>query len=202
MITVRVDDVLTDSKGFDREKIIRQINKLFVWLNDVENLKFIPTILVSEIQDFPEAVELVKTSPYAELHGFQHVNYGELSREEIENHLKQSIEWFEKTLDRRPKVWYTPWGSWTKDIGDAAFSLGFDEVQSLTPSSIVRHYPEGYQTSEPLVSPNQAVQRLESRDDNFIVFCHWYDRGLNLRRIAEMCKHGPIQAKKINKEWW
>ena len=82
MIYLRDDDVLVSSSSSQGLKRFKQIHN---WVAEVPGILHIPTILVTEIQQFPEGIEFVreetaKGKMRPELHGLEHIDYNKLSR--------------------------------------------------------------------------------------------------------------------------
>lgn len=115
MISVRNDDVLVGSSSIvDTFKRFKGVHELIC--KAPQALLHVPTILVEDIQKFPEAIEYVKAETAAgrmrpELHGLQHIDYGTLKLTEIVKHLDESILWFVENIEIMPTKWYTPWGA-------------------------------------------------------------------------------------------
>jgi peptidoglycan/xylan/chitin deacetylase (PgdA/CDA1 family) len=169
MITVRDDDVLLPSSShkdpFARFKLVHELI--------VEHgAHHIPTILCGEIQAFPEAVEYIKIETAAgnmtpELHGWLHSPYHQWSGEEVEADLKRCVEWFTPTFGHPPTRFYTPWGSNTPIIAEAAKKHGMILVDctEVLPPTHVRRHPEkyrGHQDAELFIHWWEGINRLNT----------------------------------------
>jgi peptidoglycan/xylan/chitin deacetylase (PgdA/CDA1 family) len=178
-----------------REESLHKIKRLFSWLTiSPENLLFVPTILVEEIQKWPEVIEMLKDSVQEgtsapQLHGWQHLDYAAEPQSKIERHLDMSLEWFNTVLGYAPTIWATPWGAKASTAMDLACAKYYIKVE----------------TTENTIGPGRAVEILKGSPiqpvpaDTSIptIFSHFYDAGLNLRRVAEICKHGYPKAKEL-----
>jgi peptidoglycan/xylan/chitin deacetylase (PgdA/CDA1 family) len=154
-------------------------------------------ILCKEIQQFPEAIEFIKKEVHEgrltlDLHGWEHINYGELSVSEISEHLDQAFIFFDKHFGCLPYRWCTPWGAKSDNINQAATLYGL----------IV----EGVDL--PVIDQSDAVRMV--RESNNVeclfgktVMVHWFERGLKLYRIikAAECKSWEKAAKKYPNEF-
>lgn len=113
-VRIRNDDVLVSSRDWkDRE--FERFSRVHKWIAEVpDHFIHVPTILTTEIQQFPECIEFIKNEARAkrmlpELHGFHHeIDYQHRSIEDITSDLDQAVNWMIKHLDVRPKIWYTP----------------------------------------------------------------------------------------------
>ena len=87
MIRVRDDDVLISSKG--TKNPLTKFKMVHDWICEVpETLIHVPTILVTEIQEFPEAIEYIRQETaegrmLPEIHGWSHKDYASLNSAEI-----------------------------------------------------------------------------------------------------------------------
>lgn len=134
MIVVRNDDVLLrSSSGADSFKRFKDVHETICRVPAL--LLHVPTILTDEIGEFPEATEYIKQETAAgrmrpELHGFQHVDYGAMSKDVIERHFSQAFCWFAVHLGYYPSKWYTPWGANQPHLYEIAKSHNMELVDT------------------------------------------------------------------------
>lgn len=134
MIAVRDDDVLLrSSNGTDSFKRFRRVHETICSVPT--RLLHVPTIITDEIGEFPEAIEYIRQETAAgrmhpELHGFEHIDYGKLTKEEVKLHLSRAACWFKVQLDYLPTKWYTPWGANQPHLKEAAKELNLTLVDT------------------------------------------------------------------------
>ncbi len=188
MIIVRNDDVLNDTssykfkgKEFDR---FRFIHKMIMETHEM--LQHRPTILCTEIESYPEAIEYIRAEKYnmsPQLHGFEHKDYVHLPKDEIREMLDKSIEWFDKNLNTEFHIWATPWGGTNPDAIE-----------------VCEEYNIILQTTGNTYTPGQVLKAVRAGEyedmHGFTILHHWWDRGLNLFRLCEVFKHGSYEAAK------
>jgi hypothetical protein len=196
MIELRDDDVLVGSSGYeDSFKKFKQVHR---WACETDKIIHVPTILVTEIQAYPECIEYVKEETAAgrmrpEIHGFKHIDYGKLEPEDVRIHLKECQVFFNDRFNVAPTRWYTPWGASAPHLHEVAKLLGLkvvdcSNINELTgKSGIIARCRAGEDPSK----------FLEGKD----ILYHWWLGGLRLKRLVEVLKHGTWEkAKEANKE--
>jgi peptidoglycan/xylan/chitin deacetylase (PgdA/CDA1 family) len=202
MIRVRDDDVLISSSGSDNE--LGRLKQIHEWICEVpDSLIHVPTILVTEIQEFPEAIEWVRQETVEgrmlpEIHGLSHKDYASLSEVEIASELTECCEWIYKQFGHVATKFYSPWGAGFDARGahikPAAASIGIELVTCENISKLSGRYG--------------VVQEMkDGRDINYLndfngeIFMHWWEGGSRLKRVVEMIKHGSwAEAKKANRK--
>lgn len=146
-IRVRDDDVLIKSRQFAGNEFGRFKGFHNIVLKDPKHFIHVGAILVTEIQDFPEAIEFLRAETAAgrflpELHGFKHIDYAALTPDEIKDHLLLGRQFIQSNFSYNPTVFYTPWGAGEdergKHIRQAAADVGFKLV---TCAGIRQRYP-------------------------------------------------------------
>lgn len=190
MLRIRVDDVLVKNSSFvgSPQKRFKQISR---WLEQSNHIIHVPTILVKDIQHYPDTVEFIKikiteNKMFPELHGWDHVDYNKLDEKSIHEHLDKSMNWFNDTLKFLPKVWATPWGA---------------ESEKLTKlASQYNLIVEGTgQCIEPAHWLRLAREHNVLRTD-ITVMEHWWNRGLRLLRIAHVMNYGSYETARQHEE--
>lgn len=184
-LRIRIDDVMVNSNTYkDPETRFEQITR---WLEKSDKILHVPTILVKDIQNYPGTIELIKEkiknkTMAPELHGWEHVDYNKLEEHDIAKHLFKSIQWFENTLEIRPKVWATPWGAESEKLTKVSFAFGLS-VEGT------KHCwdPAGWLTQ---------ARRTKSLPIGVTVMDHWWTRGLRLQRIALCLEYGSFEKAK------
>jgi len=195
MIYIRDDDVLLTSSG--HKDPFHQFKKIHRWIIECDKFIHVPTILVTEIQEFPDCIEYIKNETKEgrmkpEIHGFKHVDYASLSNREVDDHLSQCLDFFWTTFNIVPTKWYTPWGASSPDLENIAskYNLTLIDCSDLTN---IGGFAQRAQNGENL---ENILQEKE-------IFYHWWIRGLKLKRIIETVKHGSWEAAKTaNGDWF
>jgi peptidoglycan/xylan/chitin deacetylase (PgdA/CDA1 family) len=187
-LRIRIDDVLVHSKEWNADERFAQVTR---WLEKTPLIRHVPTILVQDIKEYPKTLDLVieKTKEgkmFPELHGLTHIDYNKLDEVVVRQHLEKSVDWFEKNLGFKPKVWATPWGAEGEKLTKVAGEFGM----------IV----EGVGSC---VSPGQWL--AEARKHSILsmehtVMDHWWTRGLRLLRIAHVLSYGSYAEAAKNED--
>lgn len=181
MIYVRDDDVLLSSTSCpDPLKRFKAVHVLVC--KAPSKLIHVPTILVEEIEKFPEAVQFIKSEYDAgrllpELHGLQHIDYGKLDDDEVREHLDKSCEWFKKNLNTLPVFWYTPWGASQPHLHKIAKEYNMKLVDCSATTKMVGRYG--------------IIQKLREGwpIDRFSeVIIHWW-RGQDVERLGWLVEY-------------
>lgn len=198
MIYIRDDDVLVGSSSHPDP--VKHFKTVHSWICETNKLLHVPAILVTEIQQFPEAIEFIKAETAAgrmrpEIHGFQHIDYAKLFGAETVDHLKRCIEFITENFGTTPTRFYTPWGANADNIKNACEYLGLTMVDCSAINKLQGRYG--------------VIQRLRDGEDphKFLegqeVFFHWWEGGMRLKRLIEVLKHGSwAAAHAANKDWF
>ena len=199
-IGVRDDDVLVGSSSTDNP--LKRFQMVHEWICEVpDTLIHTPTILVTEIQEFPDCIEYVREETaegrmMPEIHGLKHINYATLTFDEVVNHLDHCKEWIKREFNYDATRWYTPWGAGEDEAGahlrPAAAAIG---LKLVTCKNIVK-----------LKGRYGVVQELrDGRNISYLngneIFIHWWENASRLKRVIEVIKHGSWnEAAAANKE--
>jgi hypothetical protein len=201
VIRVRNDDVLIPSSSYNSE--LGRLKQIHEWICEVpDTLIHVPTILVTEIQEFPECIEWIRQETQEgrmlpEIHGLSHKDYASLSEGEIASELTECREWIWQTFGVVANKFYSPWGAGADARGahirPAAKSVGIELVTCENISKLCGRYG--------------VVQELmDGRDISYLgddgeIFMHWWEGGCRLKRVVEVIKHGGWEeAKKANRK--
>lgn len=186
MVIIRVDDVMCDSSAWNRPRAIRRINAFQRWMKDINQIKYQPTILVSEIQEYPEVVTNLNIGikegyVYPMIHGYKHIDYGSLSQLDIEIHLEKCMDWFKKVFDYVPKQWATPWGAKSIQMKNAAKKFDLE-----------------VQTTQNTIDVKKAIYHLKNGSNidifhNQLILEHWWNRGSTLLKFIDCIKYGSYE---------
>jgi hypothetical protein len=193
MIRVRNDDVLRPSSDWKGREFER-LKRVHSWISEFpKDFIHVPTVVVSDIIQFPEAVEFVveetkegRMAP--EVHGLEHIDYCHCTEEVITDHMNQCLEWFDKTLSVTPTRFYTPWGGWNQRTADIVAKSGLTTIGVDTNWSL-----------ENVCARLGAGGLIEDIHGNEI-FMHWWKRGIRLKRVAMAVKYGSWAAAKVAEE--
>jgi len=207
MLKIRDDDVLVRSSSwgspFDR---FREIHD---WIADVAGkVVHVPTILVSEIQEFPDCIAYIKEhtargTMEPQLHGLEHIDYARLGLPKdrlpprgkvnhaafcedeikehtrvVDEHLTTSVKWMEDHL-ARPTRWYTPWGADNDYLQRCA---GNAELQLVGTGNLFE-----ISTACDMLRQGASFSDLEKRGE---IFIHWWQRGTRVKRLCAAVRHG------------
>lgn len=191
MIRIRDDDVLIPSSGWSNG--LGRLQQIHAWICEVPDvLIHVPTILITEIQQFPECIDFVRNEAAEgrmepQVHGLKHIDYADLTPDEIKRDLSACISWIKEHLGVTPTMWYTPWGAGFDDRGGhlphAAEEVGL-KIVGTRPEEICK-----------IRGQYGVPRRLEdgaslSVFDGKEIFVHWWEGGARLKRIVEVAKHG------------
>jgi len=177
MIRVRDDDVLTPSKEFIKKPggpagRFRGIHKLII--QNTEKFIHVPTIVVDDIQAFPEVVEYIRDETEAgrmlpEIHGLEHIDYGARDDETVTDHLKQCKEFLHHEFGVYATKWYTPWGADSPVLRELASELDLELVgvkDRIEPSEVVNAFKH---------NPTKAREKYSDCE----IMIHWWEGGAN-----------------------
>jgi peptidoglycan/xylan/chitin deacetylase (PgdA/CDA1 family) len=195
VIRVRDDDVLIGSSGVKDE--LARFKMVHEWICEVpDTLIHVPTILVTEIQKFPEAIDYVQEETeqgrmLPEIHGLSHKDYASLSTDEIQCDMEYCRDWIYKQFGHKPTKFYSPWGAGADErgahIGPACAEMDIELVTCEFINKMNGRYG--------------VIQQLkDGRDLSYLgtqeIFLHWWESMARLKRIVEVAKHGSWEAAK------
>ena len=180
-IRIRNDDVLVHSTSkFKGREVgrLRGFHKLV--MTDPKHFIHVAAILTTEIQDFPDAISYIKEETalgnlLPEVHGLQHIDYGELSHAEIVRQLLEAKQFIINEFNYTPTIWYSPWGAGEDARGahlrGAALDAGLNLVTLsgfIPPATLVNEIRSLSKTGE---SPASLIARWEGRE----ILRHWWE---------------------------
>jgi peptidoglycan/xylan/chitin deacetylase (PgdA/CDA1 family) len=174
---VRDDDVFLIGHGYDTpEKVVARFKEVHMVIADGGALH-VAAILCGTLPQYPTGIEFLKERIEAgelipEIHGWEHVSYGPLTKQEIVDNLNRCITTINETFDYQPTTFYTPWGSDNAHIREAADTVGLKMVDC---SEVV--YPKRKFFGGKAWEAYSHNIRQETSE----LFIHWWeDRWLNL----------------------
>ena len=188
MIYVRNDDILLNSSSWTRPFL--RFKEIHEWICAVpDKVLHVPTILTTEIQQFPEAIEYIREETKAkrmrpQLHGLEHIDYGKLSLGEIVSHLQRSKGWMLKELHVLPTNWYTPWGSGDAPGQEHLWEAAEIENLQLITTKNINKMNGRYGVAQMLREGHHPIKFLDGKE----IFMHWWERGERLKRILNAIK--------------
>lgn len=194
-IRIRDDDILVNSSSYpDSFGRFKQIHE---WICESTQFIHVPTILVKEIQQFPECIEYIRNETkegrmLPEIHGHEHVDFAKISKEDLKEKFKLCKEFLWEKFEAHPRYVYSPWGASQPHLHEAAEECGLKLIDC---SQIMK-----------LEGKHGIVQRLKDGEDpskfyGCEFFTHFWAGGARLKRIVEVFKHGSWEeAKKANRE--
>ncbi len=200
MIRIRDDDVLLSSSSAGDE--FKKFKMVHEWICEVpDRLIHVPAILVTEIQEFPEAIEYIRQETaegrmLPEIHGWSHKDYASLSSAEIVLELRDCKAFIRKEFNHTATKFYTPWGAGAdergKHIRGAAAAVG---LEMITCENI--HKMNGRYGVVRELKDGRDIDYLEGKE----IFLHWWENVTRLKRIIEVIKHGSWEeAKAANRK--
>jgi peptidoglycan/xylan/chitin deacetylase (PgdA/CDA1 family) len=133
-IRIRDDDVLLHSTRWpDAFKRFKGFHNLV--LQDQEHFIHVAAVLITEIQDYPEAIELIRNEAKEDriepqIHGLKHIDYGKLTMIEAIEHLQECQLAFEAWEFPQPTLWYTPWGATQPHLHESAKICGLTLIDT------------------------------------------------------------------------
>jgi hypothetical protein len=196
MIGVRDDDVLNHSSSKGDE--FKKFKMVHDWICEVpDTLLHVPSILVTEIQKFPECIEYIRQETaegrmQPEIHGLTHKNYADLTSSEIVLELTECKKWMKDNLGCVAKKFYSPWGAGEDEEGahirGAALSVGLELVTC--------------ENINEMEGPCGVVNQLKNgRDISYLdgdeIFLHWWQNMARLRRIVDVIKFGSWEQARV-----
>lgn len=186
---IRIDDVLTTSSQWSgRRGPEQRCSQVIRWLSDDDinpKIVLMPTIVVSDIQNFPQTIETLRHLGFSgkvnlQLHGYEHIDYNAQPEKLIKEHIEKSLQWFKDTLWTEPTIWATPWGADSEKLRSICneYNLVLDGVKDyLDPGGWIKAAKINFR---------EAHQNLNIMD-------HWWCRGLKLLRVAEILRYESYQ---------
>ena len=198
MIYVRNDDVLVNSSAYTDKKRtpLERLKQIHRWICDTPKLLHVPTLVVEPLMVHPEAVKFIREETEAgrmapEIHGFQHIDYGKTDKDRVIADLTICKEFLKKEIGIEAKKWYTPWGANNATLRQCSLLCGLELIDCSNinlPSEVMRRANAG--------------ENIEVFMEEKEIFIHWWERGMRLKRIIEVLKHGSVEAAKQANDWF
>lgn len=189
MIYIRDDDILVSSSSWKNP--FGRFKQIHEWTLQSEKVLHVPAILVTEIQQFPQAVEYIKEETKTgnmkpQLHGLKHVDPGKQKFKEIREDLKIAKEWMVGVLGVRPTIWYTPWGAGEARGQEYIWEAANLENLEMRSCKNVFKLNGRYGVAQLLREGHDPIKLLDGKD---IIF-HWWERGNRLNRVIKSIEKG------------
>lgn len=183
MILIRDDDVLVRSRAYTSP--FEQFVKVHEIICSNERVRHVASVLTTEIQEFPDAVRYIREEVAvgrmcAEIHGYQHIDYGKLHKDEIARHLAHAIKFHEDNFNTRPTKFFTPWGASTPGIMEACQVL---DLEMMDCSAVQK-----------LSGKRGAYQAIKDGRDlhtewnGKYILIHWWENPERLKTVMEMLR--------------
>lgn len=184
MISVRCDDALVHSSTYNDP--VGRFRQVFSWTEDLPNFVFTPTVLVTEIQDYPDCINLIKQktnegSMDPQIHGLHHIDYGKLSEPEVREHLKVCKNWMFEQFGKVPSKWMTPWGASASHLHSAAAEENLTLVDCSNILPLEGRYGVVHRLKD-----GEPISNFEGKE----LFMHWWTKGARLARVCAVAKYG------------
>lgn len=181
MIYVRDDDVLLPSKQWpDPLARFKEVHEL---ISSYSEFLHVPALLTSELDKIPGAINYIRQEAQdgwmsPELHGTSHIDYANLTPEEILQDYKLAQDWFYDHLGFHFNKHYTPWGAGEDERGahikPTAAHAGITVVTCadlLEPEHII-------------ADPYATHEKYEGRE----IFIHWWAGIGKLQKALDILK--------------
>lgn len=177
-VRIRDDDVLVHSSQWeDPFKRFRGFHN--VVCQDTEHFIHVAAILCTEISAFPEAIDFIKAEVTAgrmeaQIHGWKHIDYGQLIRGDVKHHLGRCFEFFLENDLPTPTIFYTPWGASQRHLHDVAEEMGLRLVDTSG-----------------IIHPGQASDKLKIDSDTLFfegkeILRHWWEGCGSLNEFIQL----------------
>jgi len=110
-----------------------------------------------------------------EIHGFTHIDYGKVYKDEIARQLAHCIKFHEDNFCLRPTKFYTPWGASTDGIQAACNVLDLEMVDC----SSVRKLGGRYGAWQLLNEGRDLNREWDDKD----ILIHWWENSTRLEEV-------------------
>jgi peptidoglycan/xylan/chitin deacetylase (PgdA/CDA1 family) len=168
------------------------------WICEVsDKVIHVPTILVTEIQKFPDCIEWIRQETaegrmLPEIHGLEHKDYASLNSSEIVLELDECRDWIFRQFGHTATKFYSPWGAGADERGahirGAAKSIG---IELVTCEGMLE-----LKGGTGVINQLKNGRDIRWYDDKEIII-HWWEGVGRLRRFIEVVKHGSWEAAKV-----
>jgi len=195
-IRIRDDDVLVHSSSFPNKEFERFKGFHNMVKENPKHFMHVLAVLTTEIQAFPECIEYIKKETaagtmYPEVHGLHHIDYANLSFEEVTNQLSEAKAFIIDKFNYVPTIWYSPWGAGADARGahlrPAALEAGLNLVTCqgmIQPSKLIHEIRETAYDPEAKV---ELIKRWEGKE----ILRHWWEgSGALMESIHFFKAHG------------
>ena len=196
MIIIRDDDVLINSSEWNKPpKKFRRVHR---WICEDPHFLHVPAILAHNVVDdgtpgllaFPETIEYIKEETKKgrmrpEIHGWEHIDYGKKTLDEVREDLKKMKFFLHEVLDAPATTWYTPWGASQPHLHEAAALEGLKCVDT---NDIVKL--KGEESITRKVMDGGSFDPFDGRE----ILVHWWESGSRLLRVIKAHKYGSWKA--------
>lgn len=197
IIRVRDDDVLgPEGKPPTWKEALGRFKQIHSWIQECDAFVHVPAVVVADLCQSTETIEYMqeevkKGKMIIEIHGWLHIDYGKLSKEEIKTHIDLCQNWIYKTFDYEPQIWYTPWGASQPHLHKCADDMGLKLVDCSNINKL-----EGEFGMCRRLMDGESIDFLDGTE----IFMHWWTGGARLLRVIKAVKHGSwAEAEKHNK---
>lgn len=159
------------------------------------NVVHVPTVLCKLVQEYPETIDYIKFKTkddemIPEVHGWDHIDYAKLKKQEIVDDLNRCIEFFVTRLDHTPTIFYTPWGANASHVLEASNEVGLKMVDCSNINQVKR-------LANALKSKNGEAYLKQYREHGEIML-HWWEGGLDrTQRIIRTIVNNDLSYVKV-----
>ena len=181
MIYVRDDDVLLPSRQWPDP--LARFKEVHEMICSYDFTTHVPALLTSDLDNIPEAIQYIRMETnrgrmQPQLHGVKHIDYANLTPEEILQDYRKAQDWFLDHIGIPFSKHYTPWGAGAdergKHIGPTAAHAGIIMV-----------------TCANLLEPEHILDDKDfnrEKYDGREIFIHWWAGIGKLQRALDRLK--------------
>ena len=193
MIRVRDDDVLVNTSS--SQNPVKKFKMVHEWICEVpDTLLHVPTILVTEIQEYPDIIPFIREEAAegrmeVQIHGLQHIDYAKLEEDEIANHLEYCRGWIRKHLGCESTKFYTPWGAGADGTGEVIHHAAARVGMEVVTCEKTRNLSGGCGVVQALYQGQDLHEFMGDRE----ILLHWWENVTRLKRVVEVLKAGSGQ---------
>jgi len=189
-LTLRNDDVLIDSRDWN--------DPFGRWKHDHEwclfakpKIQHMAAFLIKGLEDrykqhipyFREQIQ--EGNLIGELHGYEHIDFKPLSKNNIKEILKYCKDFMERELGCVPSKLLTPWGANAPHIAEACLEEDMVMVDCSNVYDLRRVIAS-------IREKNTPIERFSDKD----ILWHYWHRGNRVARLALVAKYGTWEAAK------
>lgn len=183
MIRLRDDDVVIKHSS-QWEDIFGRFRQVHEWTKAGDGqLLHVCAILADDLQTHSEAISYIRDEVEAgniepQIHGKEHIDYANLSKEKVREHLKYCKDFIFESFSVIPTLWYTPWGASSPHLHEVSLE---ENIKLIDCSKIIP-----IESCVKSIRYGVPVRKYEGKE----VITHFWNKGLRVKRLAVLAKYG------------